>query len=444
MPGGLFTDFYELTMAAGYHREGLADEPAVFDLFFRDVPDAVDLVVVAGLEPVVEYLTDWDFSDEEVAYLRSLDRFEPSFLERLGALTFTGNVYGIAEGTPVFPNEPVLRVEAPLIQAQLVETALINRIAHSSLITSHAAQIVASARGKQVLEFGARRAHGPNGALTGTRAAMIGGCASTSLTEAGQHFGAPVSGTQAHSWVMAFDEELASFRAYARTFPDASVLLVDTYDTLASGVPNAITVGRELRERGHELSGIRLDSGDLAELAFGARRQLDEAGFGDVKIFASGDLNAERITAIEDAGAPIDAYGVGTELATAKPDPSFTAVYKLAQIGGRATIKLSSSPGKTTDPGVKQVWRTADCDVIGLVDEDIDGQPLLDRVIADGRRLHEPVTLPEMAGHCHDQRAKLREQDWPVRRSAQLEALREELLERHSTDVGEGRESGGT
>lgn len=431
MPGGLFTDFYELTMAAGYHAEGLADAPATFDLFFRDVPESVELAVAAGLESAVEFLIDWSFDDDDVAFLQSLRRFDPAFCDRLSDLRFTGDMCGIPEGTPVFPNEPVIRVEAPLIEAQLVETALINRIAHSSLIASHAAQVVRCAAGKSVLEFGARRAHGPNGAITGSRAAVIGGCTATSLTEVGRLYGATVSGTQAHSWVMAFDDELEAFRAYARTFPDSSVLLVDTYDTLKSGVPNAITVARELREQGHELQGIRLDSGDLAALARGARRQLDTAGFPDVQILASGDLNAARIGHLEEVGAPIDSYGVGTELATAKPDPVFTAVYKLAQIGDRPAIKLSSSPAKATDPGVKQVWRTDDGDVVGLADEDIDGRPLLEPAIAGGERLHSPAPLETLAQRCRDQSAQLRGRPWTVRRSKGLETLRRTMMQRY-------------
>ena len=432
MPGGLFTDFYELTMAAGYHAEGLADLPATFDLFFRDVPESVDLAILAGLEAVIDYLVDWGFTDDDVEYLRSLERFDSAFCDRLAQVRFTGDVCGIPEGTPVFPNEPVLRVQAPLLQAQLVETALINRIAHSSLITSHAAQVVECARGKSVLEFGARRAHGPDGAITGSRAAMIGGCTATSLTEVGRRCGAAVSGTQAHSWVMAFDDELESFRAYARTFPDSSVLLVDTYDTLRSGVPNAITVARELRDQGHELAGIRLDSGDLAALAVAARKQLDDSGFPDVQIIASGDLNAERIGALEDSGAPIDAYGVGTELATAKPDPVFTAVYKLAQLDGRPAMKISATPEKSTDPGVKQVWRTDGVDIVGLADEDIDGRALLEPVVRNGRRVQERADIQDLAARCKREAGAIRGRAWDIRQSDRLQQLRSDVSQQYA------------
>lgn len=431
MPGGLFTDFYELTMGAGYHAADMAELPATFDLFFRDLPETVDLAILAGVEPVVEYLLDWSFKEADIEYLRNLGMFENDYCDRLADLRFTGDLHAVREGTPVYPTEPVLRVDAPLLQAQLIETALINRIAHSSLIASHAAQIVASAQGKDVLEFGARRAHGPNGALTGSRAAMIGGCSATSLTEAGHRFGAEVSGTQAHSWIMAFEDELAAFRAYARTFPDASVLLVDTYDTVDSGVPNAITVARELREAGHELQAIRLDSGDLGALAEDARRQLDQAGFSNVRILASGDLNAARITELEEQQAPIDAYGVGTELAVARPDPAFTAVYKLAHIADRAAMKLSATPAKMTDPGIKQVWRSNNEDVIGLAEEALPGEPLLQPVLQAGVRVANAATLSEIIAYSTQRTADIRGQDWTVSRSPDLEKLRSSVIERY-------------
>ena len=431
MPGGLFTDFYELTMGAGYHAEGMAGLTATFDLFFRDVPESAEIAIAAGLESATDFLTAWDFTDDDVAYLRSLGQFDPAFCDTLSKIRFTGEMCGIAEGTPVYPGEPVLRVRAPLLQAQLLETALINRIAHSSLIASHSAAVVAAAGGKPVLEFGARRAHGPDGAITGSRAAIIGGCSSTSLTEVGRRDGARVSGTQAHSWIMAFESELEAFRAYARTFPDSTILLVDTYDTLESGVANAIIVAGELRADGHALSGIRLDSGDLDELARAARSRLDEAGFPEVRIFASGDLNVERISTLERAGAPIDAYGVGTELATAKPDPAFTAVYKLAEINDRPAMKLSATPEKATNPGVKQVWRTTDGDVVGLADDDIDGRPLMQTVVTDGQRIREPETLDTITARCRDERTELVGRDWEVRRSPRLDQLRTRLLQQY-------------
>ncbi|MBA2529926.1 MAG: nicotinate phosphoribosyltransferase, partial [Euzebyales bacterium] len=400
MSDALFTDLYELTMMAGYHVAGRSEEPATFDLYFRHLPAGVDLVVACGLEPVLDYLQRLRFDDRDLAYLRSLDLFRPAFLDYLADLRFTGDVWAVSEGLPVFGDEPLVRVTAPLAQAQLVETALLNRICYSSLVASNAAQLVACARGKPVLEFGARRAHGPDGAITGARAAMVGGCAATSNVAAGERFDVPVSGTQAHAWVMAFDSELEAFRAYARAFPDNCLLLVDTYDTLAVGVPNAITVAQELAADGHRLAGVRLDSGDLLALAQETRRMLDEAGFHDAKILASGDLDADAVTELEQAGAPIDGYGVGTSLLTARRDPALSGVYKLAEIGGQPVLKISGNPRKTTSPGRKQVWRQDSGDVIGLADEDLQGEPLLVEAMRAGRRLLATVPVAELRTRC--------------------------------------------
>jgi len=429
----LFTDLYELTMMAGYHGDGRAEAQATFDLYFRHPPAGVDLVVAAGLDPVLDYLEALHFTDEDMTYLAALGIFGGDFLAWLADLRFAGEIWAVPEGVPVFGDEPLVRVTAPLAQAQLVETALLNRICYSSLVASNAVQIAAAAGGKAILEFGARRAHGPDGALTGARAAIIGGCAATSNVEAGRRFGVPVSGTQAHAWIMAYDSELEAFRAYARTFPDDCVLLVDTYDTLAVGIPNAITVARELAADGHRLGGVRLDSGDLETLACEARRMLDAAGFADTRILASGDLDAGRIAALERAGAPIDSYGVGTSLLTARADPSLSGVYKLAEVRGLPVVKISGTAAKTTSPGRKQVWRGPDGDVIGLADESRDGRPLLERVMADGRRLHAPFALPELRDRCRAAVAEVRPRvlrgDWRVRRSARLDFLRVELLE---------------
>jgi nicotinate phosphoribosyltransferase len=341
-------------------------------------------------------------------------------------------VWAVPEGLPVFRDEPLLRVTAPLAQAQLVETALLNRMCYSSLVASNAVQISQAACGKGVLEFGARRAHGPDGALTGARAALIGGCTATSNVEAGRRFGAPLSGTQAHAWVMAYDSELESFRAYARAFPRRCVLLVDTYDTLGAGVPNAITVARELASAGHRLAGIRLDSGDLVELSKAARRMLDDAGFADVRILASGDLDAPAIAELERCDAPIDGYGVGTALLTAWHDPAFSGVYKLAEIGGQPVLKISGTAAKTTNPGRKQVWRSADNDVIGLHREERSGEPLLIEAMRGGRRLAEPVPLPDLRKRCADAVGAVRplvlDGSWHVRRSTQLDELRSLLI----------------
>ncbi|HVL99472.1 MAG TPA: nicotinate phosphoribosyltransferase [Egibacteraceae bacterium] len=435
----LFTDLYELTMMAGYHAEGRADQPATFDLFFRKPPAGVDVVVAAGLDPVLDYLENLRFTDDDLRYLDGLGLFRGAFLDLLAALRFTGDVWAVPEGLPVFGEEPILRVTAPLVQAQLVETALLNRICYASLVASNAAQIVTAARGKAVLEFGARRAHGPDGAITGGRAALIGGCAATSNVAVGQRFAAPLSGTMAHSWVMSYDRELDAFRAYARAFPDTCVLLVDTYDTLAVGLPNAITVAGELAERGHELSGVRLDSGDLGLLAREARRMLDDAGFPKVRVLASGDLDAPRIAALEEEGAPIDGYGVGTSLLTARHDPAFGGVYKLADVDGEPVLKVSGSPEKTTSPGCKQVWRQPHGDVIGLADDDLDGQPLLVPAMRDGRREVGPVPIDALRERCRAAVADIRPLvlagAWTVRRSARLEDLRARMIARLRADA---------
>ena len=433
MSDALLVDLYELTMVAGYLACGRAEEVATFDLFHRHAPAGVDLVVAAGLDPALDHLQALHFTAEDLAYLRSLDLFSADVLEYLAGLRFTGDVWAVPEGTPVFPDEPILRVTAPLAQAQLVETAMLNLVCYSSLVASTAVRLTTAAAGKGVLEFGARRAHGPSGAILGARAALIGGCAATSNVEAGRRFDAAVSGTQAHAWIMAFDSELEAFRAYAAAFPDDCVLLVDTYDTLSTGVPNAITVARELAAGGHRLAGVRLDSGDLGELARATRALLDEAGFPDARILASGDLDADRVAALEAAGAPIDGYGVGTSLLTAKADPTFSGVYKLAEVGGVPVLKISGTAAKTTSPGRKQVWRLDAGDVIGLADEDLPGTPLLVEVMRAGKRLHAPVPVAELARRCQAAVAEVRPavsaDRWRVRRSDRLEALRARLVD---------------
>ena len=437
MHNALFTDLYELTMMAGYHASGRAGDEATFDLYFRKPPAGVDLVVACGLDPVLDYLEALQFTDADLAYLAGLALFADDFLHYLSRLRFTGDVWAIPEGTPAFGDEPLLRVTGPLAEAQLVETALLNQICYSSLVASNAAQLVAAGRGKPILEFGARRAHGPNGAMTGARSAMIGGCTATSNVAAGKAFDVAVSGTQAHAWVMAFDTELEAFREYARTFPDSCVLLVDTYDTLGSGVVNAITVARELAEQGVALQGIRLDSGDLASLSTHARRMLDEAGFPDVKILASGDLDAARVADLEQIGAPIDGYGVGTSLLTARQDPALSGVYKLAEISGDPVMKLSSSAAKTTSPGRKQVWRSTGGDVIGLADEERDGRPLLVEAMRGGQRLLPKESVTTLRERCLAETAAVRSAvvsgQWTVRRSERLENLRAQTMQRLRT-----------
>jgi nicotinate phosphoribosyltransferase len=428
----LFTDFYELTMMAGYVDAGMADETATFDLFFRHPPGGIDQVVLAGVEQALDDLVELHFSDDDIAYLSDLGRFPRSFLDRLAEQRFTCDVLAIAEGTPVFGNEPLIRVTGPLLEAQWVETLLINQISYASLVASHALAVVTAARGKSVLEFGARRAHGPDGSLTATRAAIIGGCAGTSNVEAARQFGLQVSGTQAHSWIMAFPSELDAFRAYGETFPDTCVLLVDTYDTLGQGMPNAITVASELARRGYRLQGVRLDSGDLDALSRGARAQLDAAGFEDVNIIASGDLDAARIAALEAADAPVDAYGVGTAMVTARSDPAFSGVYKVAEVAGRPTLKLSGTPAKTSNPGRKQVWRTTTGDIVGLEHEKHSGRKLLRPVLRGGERVVPAESVHDIARRCRHGIAALGANGHrqAVRLSDELSALRTRLIER--------------
>lgn len=420
-------------MMAGYHASGRAGDPATFDLYFRHPPAGVDMVVACGLGPALDYLESLHFTGDELSYLAGLDLFDDSFLDYLSNLRFTGDVEAVPEGSPVFGDEPLMRITAPLAEGQLVETALLNQLCYSSLVASNASQLVAAARGKSVLEFGARRAHGPNGAMTGARAAMIGGCTATSNVAAGREFGVAVSGTQAHAWIMAFDTELEAFREYARTFPDACVLLVDTYDTLLSGLPNAITVAREMQAAGTALAGIRLDSGDLATLATQSRRMLDEAGFESVEILASGDLNAARVAELEQLGTPIDGYGVGTSLLTARQDPALSGVYKLAEVNGRPVMKLSSTAAKMTSPGRKQVWRGPDGDIIGLADEQREGRPLLVQAMQDGTRVLPVEDIATIRARCLAEAAEIRPKvvggTWTVRRSQRLEDLRDATLQ---------------
>ena len=316
----LLTDLYELTMLAGYLEEGMTEKQAVFDLFFRTNPYEGGYAVFAGLEPALEYLEGLNFLPEELEYLQGLGIFKPRFIEFLREFRFRCTVTAPPEGTVVFANEPLLTVEGALAEAQFVETALLNIINFQTLVATKAARITHAAAGAPVIEFGLRRAHGPDGGLSCARAACVGGVRSTSNVQAGMVYGLPVRGTHAHSWVQAFPDELTAFRAYAEAFPDSSILLVDTYDTLKSGIPNAITVARELRAGGHELRGVRLDSGDLAFLSRESRRMFDEAGFPEVKIVASNELDEFVIDSIRDEGGRVDIYGVGTRLATCAGD----------------------------------------------------------------------------------------------------------------------------
>ena len=380
----LLTDLYQLTMGYGFYKHDKHEEEVVFDLFFRKNA-LITYSIAAGLEQAMEYLLGWHFDEEDIAYLRSLNLFDEGFLEYLRKMKFTGDVYAVKEGTPVFPGEPILTVRAPLIQAQFAETALLNIINHQTLIATKSSKICRATQGKGVvMEFGLRRAQGPDAGINGARAAIIGGCSCTSNVLAGQKFGVPVAGTMAHSWVMDFPTEYEAFKAYANAYPDSCMLLVDTYDTLRSGVPNAIKVFGELKAAGHTPKGIRLDSGDLAYLSKEARKMMDEAGFPEVIICVSGDLDERSINSLLQQGAKIDSWGVGTKLITSEDLPALGGVYKLAAVfdeKGVATpkIKLSDNTAKITNPGFKSLYRLYDrengmaiADLITLHDEVVD------------------------------------------------------------------------
>ena len=383
----LLTDLYELTMMQGYFHAENANETVIFDAFFRTNPDGNGFSIAAGLEQVIDYVKNLHFDQEDIDYLRTVGLFTEDFLEYLKTFRFTGDIYAVPEGTIVFPREPLIKVIAPIMQAQLVETAILNIINHQSLIATKASRIVHAARNDGVMEFGLRRAQGPDAGIYGARAAMIAGCIGTSNVLCGQMLDVAVKGTHAHSWIMSFPDELTAFRTYAKLYPSACILLVDTYDTLKSGVPHAIQVFKEMREAGIPLTfyGIRLDSGDLAYLSKEAKKMLDAEGFTDAVISASNDLDEHLISSLKDQGATINSWGVGTNLITSKDCPSFGGVYKLAAILDRDTgkfipkIKLSENEEKITNPGNKTIYRIYSreshkviADLICLVDEHYD------------------------------------------------------------------------
>ena len=432
----LLTDLYQLTMMEGYLQCGTHQKTAVFDLFFRPKGE-INYAVFAGLQQAAEYIEDLHFDGEDLDYLKSLNCFSQAFLDKLKGFRFTGQIYCVREGEMVFPYEPIVVVRAPLFEAQLVETALLNILNHQTLIATKAARVT-SVAGDNVMEFGLRRAQGPDAGIYGARAAMIGGCNGTSNVLAAKMFGIPPKGTHAHSFVMSFDSELEAFRAYAESYPDNCLLLVDTYDTLRSGVPNAIKVFDELRKKGHEPVGIRLDSGDLAYLSKKARKMLDEAGYPKAVICASGDLDEVSIASLKSQGACIDSWGVGTKLITSESVPSLGGVYKMAEIedGGvmRPVIKISENPAKITNPGFKKIWRIygkegmAEADLICLADETIDTsrpltifhpqetwkkttftdytvRPLLEKVFEDGKLVRPLPPLSEAMGFARAERA---------------------------------------
>jgi nicotinate phosphoribosyltransferase len=471
----LLTDLYQLTMAQGYFLAGRAEDEAVFHLFFREAPFGGGYAVACGLAAVVDYLEGLRFGEEELAHLASLRAddggplFAARFLARLGAFALHLDVDAMPEGTLVFPQEPLLRVRGPILEAQLLETALLNLLNFSTLIATKAARVCSAAGGDPVLEFGLRRAHGVDGALTASRAAHVGGCAATSNVLAGMRFGIPVRGTHAHSWVMAFDSEPSAFAAWAEAMPNNTVFLVDTYDSV-TGVRNAIEAGRALRARGHHLAGVRLDSGDLAGLSIEARRLLDEAGFPDALVVASNDLDEHLIERLKGEGAKVAVWGVGTRLVTAYDQPALGGVYKLSAIrtaGGRwqPRIKLSEQTAKVSTPGIHQVRRFRDPDT-GLFaadvihDEELGAGPpvtivdpldptrrrtlpaalpfedLLVPVFRGGRRTHDPPpaseararTLAQLAALAPSSKRLRDPHEYPVGLEAGLAELRTRLV----------------
>jgi nicotinate phosphoribosyltransferase len=447
----LLTDYYQLTMMAGYWKTGRKDLHACFDYTFRELPPHNGFAVFAGLEQLLDLVDSLRFDDQDLEYLARLGAFEPAFLDYLRDFRLTCSINAVPEGTVVFPHEPILQVEGPLIEAQLLETAVLNTLNYQTLIATKAARLRLACGDDNLAEFGLRRAHGPDGGLSGSRAAFIGGANSTSNVLAGKVFGIPVQGTHAHSWVMSFDTELEAFRTYAANSAQP-VLLVDTYDTLTSGLPNAVTVFKELREAGRDVRpAVRLDSGDLARLSKAAHRMFVEAGFDNPLIVASNELDEDLIADLKRQGAPINAWGVGTHLITSSDYPALGGVYKLVAVRSSdgawvPRIKLSSNPAKMTDPGCKRVVRYYDgagrplADIIRLADEAPDvidpGQPakpvpfaerhdltflravwdatrcepLLQPVVREGRRLAEGPSLDSIRSRAQAQVAALPEE----------------------------------
>lgn len=438
----MMTDLYQLTMMYGYFKNNMAQNEGIFDMFFRPRAQS-SYAIMAGVESVVEYIRNLKFTEEDLAYLRSLNLFDEDFLNYLKDFRFTGELYAMPEGTVVFPYEPLVRVKAPICQAQLIETAMLTFVNHQTLIATKASRVCSAAEGDVVMEFGLRRAQGADAAILGARAAILGGCDSTSNVLTGQLYHIPIAGTHAHSWVMSFPDEISAFRAYAEVFPHACLLLVDTFDTLRSGVPHAIQVFRELREKGYEPLGIRLDSGDLAYLSKQARKMLDEAGFPNAIICASSDLDETVIRDLKNQGCCINSWGVGTQLITSGDAPALGGVYKMAGeiVNGKLVpkMKVSDNPVKVTNPGYKTVHRLYDkdgmaiADLITLVGEKIDTtkpltifdpvhpykrmtltdfteRELLVPVFLDGKCVYELPSLLEIKDYCKREKASMWEE----------------------------------
>lgn len=441
----LMTDFYQLTMMQGYFKSNLHNKKAVFDMFYRKNPSNNGYSIFCGLQQVVEYIKNINFDEEAIDYLNSLNIFEKDFLEYLRNFSFKGSIFAMAEGTVVFPNEPLIRVEASIFEAQFIETAILNIINHQSLIATKASRVVWAANKDKVVEFGLRRAQGPDAGIYGSRACIIGGCFATSNVLAGKMFNVPLIGTHAHSWIMSFKDEITAFREYANIFPEKCILLVDTYDTLKSGVPNAIEIFNEMKNKGIKLKnyGIRLDSGDLSYISEKARKMLDDAGFEDASITASSDLDENIISSLRQQGTKINIWGVGTNLITSNDCPAFGGVYKLAakEINGEMIpkIKLSENLDKVTNPAAKKVFRLYDsetkkikADLITLKSEKIDvskdltifhplakwkkmtlkankyiAKELLEPVFINGECVFEGKSVMEIKKYCDEQKEGL-------------------------------------
>ena len=472
----LLTDLYELTMMQGYFKEKDANETVIFDAFYRSNPVGSGYSICAGLQQVIEYIENLHFEEDDIDYLRSTGLFEEDFLEYLKNFHFSGDIYAIPEGTVVFPREPLIKVIAPIMEAQLIETALLNIINHQSLIATKANRIVRAAQGRPVMEFGARRAQGFDGAIYGARAAYIGGCCGTASTLCARKFDIPPMGTMAHSWVQLFDSELEAFRAYARAYPSQCTLLVDTYNVLKSGIPNAIRVfNEELLPRGYRPAGIRIDSGDITYLTRHARKMLDDAGYEDCSICVSNSLDEFTIRDILMEGACVDSFGVGERMITSSSEPVFGGVYKLAGIEDEhgnivPKIKISENTAKITTPCFKNLWRLYDktsgkaiADVVTLFDEVIDASkpytifdpvntwkqktvesfravPLREQIFKRGKNMTKPKPLQEIQAYCKKQVDTL----WPevlrfdhphkyyVDLSQKLWDIKAELLQKNS------------
>ena len=428
---GTYTDQYQLTMGQVYFKKGEAEQPAVFDYFFRKLPFNGGFAIFAGLETLLDILEDFRFTEEDLEFLRTQD-FDKDYIDYLKKFRFRGKIYSMKEGDVVFPGAPVVRVEANIIEAQIIETLLLNILNFQTLIATKATRMFLEAKGRTLIDFGLRRAQGLGG-YHASRAAVIGGFEATSNTRAGRDFGFPVSGTMAHSFIQSYEDEFKAFRDFAETHPKNAILLVDTYDTLKSGVPNAIKVGKEMESRGHKLKGIRLDSGDLAYLARRSRKMLDEAGLDYVKISVSNQLDEHLIKSLLDQEAPIDIFGVGTSLVTGKPDAALDGVYKLAFFKDKPRIKLSETIAKVTLPHRKQVYRLLDkdgnfqgADVVCLHDEKdpgmmyhpfdplkfrkIDGTPkeqLLHLVMENEKRIETKLPIKEISAFSKERLKKL-------------------------------------